>query len=277
MHIPKTSGSSLIASLAASLAPGRVVRGYDRSIFGAFAGFDTLAPEIREMVLYGEPCAPSDTALLAGHMSLSTLRAAYPPSAVLTVLREPVSRLLSHWLYWRHFDDGALAGWGGWADYVRKSRGSFATFLGDPTLACQTDNLAVRMLLWPNRQIPEAGFIDPASDRSLLRDAEAALGSLDFVDVVENPGLEGALRGWLGGGFVYARENEAAEMPAAMQSPLHREFTARAQSLLHQRSRLDLLLWRRVCARHAGEAGTTDVRERTIMAKVARYGALLGG
>jgi hypothetical protein len=116
--------------------------------------------------------------MVHGHFAFSTLQARYPNHQYMTLLREPYSRILSHWLYWRMQRNDELAGWGEWGtNHVRLARQPLAQFLGNATLACQIDNLRTRMLLWPHPNIPDNSFIDERDDEVLISTALARLGS----------------------------------------------------------------------------------------------------
>jgi len=275
MHIPKTAGTSLVHALRAAVQPRREVGGHDRCLFGPFTGFNTMDPQERAGIYERLEDMPADGDMVAGHISLSTLRAVYPAGRMMTVLRDPMSRLLSHWLFWRQQSDEALRPVGGWADYVRKSREPLADFLGDPSIAFQTDNLALRMLLWPHRLIAADAFIDPADDEALVWEATKRLHAFDFVDIVESGDLQANLAAWLGRDLPVARLNETSAVPPAFRTPLHREFTAAAHEALVARSRLDLRLWMSVAAMRLNGADAAALRERVILSNVARYSTIM--
>jgi len=64
-------------------------------------------------------------------------------------------------------------------------------------------------------------------------------------------------------------------IPAEFRAPLHREFTSEAHELLRARSQLDLQLWARIARRRIPDCDITELRERTILSNIARYGALM--
>ena len=245
-----------------------VLQGIDRVLFGGFDGFGTLGAEQRAE-LYDAPAQmPRARTLVCGHFALSTLRAAYPGAQLVTVLREPVSRLLSHWMFWRKQTDEALAGWGGWGDYVRQARRPLGAFIAEPQVAVQTDNMALRMLLWPHPAVPVDGFIDPANDAELLREARRRLDGFALAEIVEGP-VVARIGTWLGRDFTYRRLNETADMPERQRTPLAGQLDAATLALLDERSRLDLALWRGVAIRRDGAAAATSLRRQTILAHVA--------
>jgi len=275
MHIPKTSGTALMSGLAGSCEPSAVVKGFDLCLFGSFREFDTLDASEQQRIYASSASLPAECELITGHFALSTLRQAYPCAQIMTVLREPFSRLLSHWLFWRQHTEPMLAPLGKWADFVRYSRQPLTSFLSNPLLACQTDNLALRMLLWPHPLIPADQFIKPIHHERLIKEATAKLCSLEFVDVLENGNFVGNLERWIGRILSYERENETIAIPTEFRAPLHRELTAEAYELLRARSHLDLQLWAIIARRRMLDCDVTELRERTILANVARYGALM--
>jgi hypothetical protein len=275
MHVPKTSGTAVTSGLASALMPSIMVGGFDHCPFGSYRSFETVHSSIRCQIYESPGSLPQPADLISGHFAFSTLRQAYPCAHYLTVLREPFSRLLSHWLFWRSHTDAELAPWGAWAERVRKSRKPLVSFLDDPMLAGQTDNLALRMLLWPHPLLPEDRFIDPASDSCLLREANARLDEFDFVDIVENVAFEDRLQSWLGRSFSHARVNETRPIPLAFRTPLHAELASEALELLQSRSRLDFHLWARIVGSRLPGKDLFELRQQTILANLARYGVLM--
>ena len=197
MHMPKTAGTAVAQGLKAALSPAATAEGFDRMLFGAFDGWDAVEPEARRQVFMSPAAMPSDVPLVAGHFAWSTLREAYPDGRFMRSGREPVARLLSHWVYWRQVPDAPMRPWGGWKAYVDKARSSLEAFLDDPAIAPHTDNMMTRFLLWPDARVPVSGFIAPGDDRRLLRLAQKRLRGFDFIDVVENDALERRLAGGL--------------------------------------------------------------------------------
>jgi hypothetical protein len=277
MHIPKTSGVALMLALEGALSPGAGIRGFDLCLFGSFRNFETMDLAEQQRIHATPASLVPDCMFVGGHFSFSTLRQAYPLAQMTTILREPSSRLLSHWLYWRQSSDAALTPLGRWADFVRYSRQPLARFLAEPTIACQTDNLALRMLLWPHPLVQGDRFIEAIHDESLFLEAEARLRTFDFVDVIENEKFPRNLETWLGRPHCYERVNETLAIPAEYCSPLSYEFTSEAYGLLVARSRLDLRLWTSVAKKHLPNCDISALRERTILSSVARYSLLMAG
>jgi hypothetical protein len=275
MHIPKASGTAFIAGLTQALDAADATRGFDRVLFGGFTQFDSFSDAARQQVYDSAGALPRSAAVIAGHFAYSTLRAAYPDGQLLTILREPVSRLMSHWVFWRkHANDGP-AEWGAWTDIVRHACRPLATFLAEPQAAAQTDNLALRMLLWPHPGIPVDGFIDPGHDRVLLQEARRRLDDFAFIDIIEGPGVSSRIEAWLDRPFAYERHNATANMPPDMRTPFEWQLSEATLDLLDARSRLDKALWQQIAARHLAPAAVERLRQQTTLKHAARYGALM--
>lgn len=266
---------ALIAGLREAIKPTREVNGFDRVLFGEFQNFTTFVEDERRRIYTDPTNLPRDTDFIAGHMAYSTLLRRYGSINYLTVLREPISRVLSLWLFWRAIPDDYLIGVGAWADCVRRAWEPLKDFLSSKDIACQTDNLSVRMLLWPHRRIPEGDFIDCRHDAGLLEDALSALRQFAFVDIIENPGMHANLECWLGRRVPYARINQTPHLPPPLASPLHSELTSSALDLIEERTRLDLKLWTLLAGQRVTAQTPEMLRSRVILRSVARHAALM--
>jgi len=274
MHIPKTSGSALTFGLTSALRPSRIVGGFDHCLFGSFKEFDRIDAGLKQHIYASADEIPSNAQLIAGHIGFSTMRQAYPLAQCMTIMREPASRLLSHWLYWRQHSDAALQPWNVWADRVRYARHTLAIFLGSPLVACQTDNVALRMLLWPHPMIPSGDFIDPVYDQCLIDEAIAVCSGFDFIDIIENLDFLKNLESWLGARIPYDRRNETFPDPS-IHTKLSAELTTEACDLLDARTRLDRRIWAAIAGRCLDTRQVTSLRESTLLFNVARYAALV--
>ncbi len=225
LHIPKSAGTTLTAELVRALRPATLVHGIDAALFGGFRDFAAMEPGLRRSIFLSPTAIAADADLAAGHIALSSLRRRYPAGQFMTLLREPITRLLSHWLFWRQQSDADLAAWGGWAARVKTARGTLARFLATPELAGTLDNVGLRLLLWPHPLIPDDGFIDPRSDAALLAQARWALSGFDFADILENPALHDNLRRWLGRPLMCGRLNETVLRRPGAQADLAGELT----------------------------------------------------
>jgi hypothetical protein len=269
LHIPKCAGQAFRHSLANAVHASSILSFFDHSLFGAFDRFDTIAPELRASIYGAARQIPKAADFVGGHFAVSTARRYYPQANYCTVLREPASRLLSHWLFWRQHSDEDFESWGAhWGDRIRRARRPLVDFLRDPDLACQTDNLVVRMLLWPDPRIPANDFICASQDKALLRDAIATLRRFEFVDFVENPDCVTDVEKWIGAPFRLETVNETRQASAGFQVNLQQELTVEAHALLDERSRLDLVLWREIVERRRPNDDSLMMRTKIIISNI---------
>jgi hypothetical protein len=276
MHIPKTAGLSTAASLAEAVAPLVSCDGFDRVLFGRFTDFGTINTDMLQISIYSAPQdMPADADFIAGHFAFSSLHSRYPSAQLLTILREPCQRLLSLWVFWRSLEDVYLAAWGTWGNRVRISRNPLAEFLSSPLLACQTDNVYIRMLLWPHPLIPADDFINSKHDQVLLAEAEEVLERFAFLDILEAPDYRVHLQVWLGAQVPDYRLNETTHIPLSHRKPLHCELSAAAYDLLRERSRLDFVLWTKIARLRMPGSVLATVRESALLRGIARYAALM--
>ncbi|HDR9011977.1 hypothetical protein [Burkholderia vietnamiensis] len=275
MHIPKTAGTSVITGISQYLKTDREVRGIDRLLLGAFDRFSEFDEEVARTIYLDESKMP-DSRLIMGHFSYHTLTNRYPGAQLLTFLREPLSRLLSHWVYWRCMSDEYLVRWGSWRDCIKLSRHTLKEFLTDPRIACQTDNLATRMLVWPDERIGNDSFINPDHDSRLLRNALNRLNSVAYCDIIENQQFHQNLNRWFNTDLPMMHLNPTARVPENLRIRLDRELDSETLSLLDDRCRLDAKLWSLLAKRRL-PAGTkiASFQQHITMRAIARYGALL--
>ncbi len=276
MHVPKTAGTSMLHALREALTPRVEFWAFDRSLFGGFAAFETMRPEIRRTIIESPDELPDHAEFVSGHMALSTTKSRYPSAQFITFLREPATRLLSHWVYWRSLSDEQLAPWGaGWAAILRQSRSPLRDFLAAESAACQTDNLAVRMLLWPHPLIPDDDFIDERNDAILVQAARERLKSFSLVDAVENPRLAANMGDWLNRPFQLHRLNETRNVPAPHRTSLSAELDQGTIALLRLRSRLDFALWSMVAGRAIRDFDPVSTQTELLAGSIQRYSHLV--
>jgi hypothetical protein len=269
MHIPKTSGMALNEAIVEALKPSSFIIAFDRCLFGDFDAFETISPEVRMVVRLDASEFPPNAGMVLGHIALSTIRTAYPSAKVFTVLREPRARLISHWLYWRFLSEEEVKSWGVWGDRIsRLGRVPLYEFLSAPEIACQTDNIALRMLLWPHPLIPDGDFIPPESDDELLAEARRALETLDFFGAVEDLQLDNRLSTFLGVSLSRRLVNETR---APLQPALAEELTEATLEAVGARSRLDSVLWSDTVRHVRPERSVLAIAERSFLGTLFRY------
>jgi hypothetical protein len=248
MHIPKAAGTSIVTGLLAAGFERPKVGYFDRSLFGGFDRFDTMGEILRPAILLHEPDF-RDADLVHGHLFLSTLRASAPHHRVMTVLREPRSRLVSTWLYGRSLSDDFLAPWGDWADVIRRTRGSLSSLISAPTNAAWIDNVATRMLVGPHPLIPLEDFIKRKDDDDLIHEALDALSSIHLVCLYEDPTIAQQIVSFVGRPVVLPTVNNTKAMPGYQEVRFSEELSAATLQLLRERSRLDKVLWDTIAAK----------------------------
>jgi len=274
MHIPKTSGTSLSSALVDLFNPPRIVIGLDRVLFGNYDDFSAIDESVRQQI-YLSPGDLPDAEFVAGHMAYLTLKQRFAEAQFMTILREPCSRILSNWLYWRGQSEEHLSPWGPWADRVRLARMPLVSFLRMRSLAAHLDNLVIRMLLWPHPLVPSDNFIDPRHGRKLLAQARHRLSGFDFLDVIENPAFPDQLQRWLGRSLVLRQLNETPSVPEPLRSRLSQELTREAFELLTERSWLDLELWADVTKRFIPARELGRFQQWILLRSVARFSSKL--
>jgi hypothetical protein len=271
MHIPKTSGLALTAGLAERFN-GALVHGFDRSLFGAFDQFETMSPDVLDTIRFqGLPAGRA----FAGHMSYLTLSRAGAGAQIMTVLREPRSRLLSLWMYWRSRTAAELHGWGAWRDVVALSYRSLLEFLSHPEAVSATDNCTVRMLLWPHPLIPQGRPINEVHDGQLLREAMKKIDQLAFYDLVENPRLSQNLADWFGRPIAYGRTNQTDSMPRERRVQLAEMLTPDTLRQLDRCSRLDRMLWDATVERRIPGAVPSRLADETFQRTINRHNEIM--
>ncbi|HEY0793147.1 MAG TPA: hypothetical protein VGD78_18930 [Chthoniobacterales bacterium] len=278
MHVPKTSGWALRQGLEEAVSPKNPVPQMclDRVLFDGFDDFESFQPHIRSMVFRDSAELPDGVDFICGHMAFSTLLTAYPQAQFFTVLREPISRILSHWLFWRSWSEKDIKQWGTHGSHVLMARRPLHEFLSRGELACQVDNLVTRMLLWPHKLIHSQQFIDERDEKTLLMDALARLRRFSFADVVENPDFVTSVSKWLQKPFRYGRVNEASRVPEPFRTSLQDELSEETLQLLDRRTRLDVKLWLAAARLHLVGQSPHLVRQHALVRNIARFSALLG-
>jgi hypothetical protein len=278
MHVPKTAGTSTAASLSKAIGPAVSCYGFDRTLFGGFTDFTSISTGSLPVAIYlSTEDMPANAGFIAGHIAYSSLRFRYPSAQLVTLLREPCQRLLSLWVFWRSIEDAPLAPWGTWGDRVRISRSHLAEFLSSTLIACQTDNVYIRMLLWPHPLIPSEEFIKPEHDEALLAEVDEVLERFAFIDILEAPDHRARLQAWLGAQLPDYRLNGTTHIPPMHRTPLHCELSAAAYNSLRERSRLDFVLWTKIGRIRMPDADLVTVRENALLQGIARYAALMAG
>ena len=256
MHVPKSGGVSLISSIKSAGLKTCMV-GFDRSLYGTFTEFDSILPPASNQFCVDLSSHVHDD-FVAAHMALSTLVSRFPGASFMTVLRHPRIRLLSLFLYWRSRPEQELELWGRWAERLRLSHGPLSNFLRAPDIACQTDNVVARLLLWPHRAIPDNGFIPPEKHNEIYQEATQKIDRFRFVDLVENPRFDRNLRAWLNRPFALRKDNETiprAELPVSVKGELSDETHRQLKRL----TAIDSRLWVDIAKRRGMDVSADEM------------------
>jgi hypothetical protein len=277
LHIPKCAGTSIMDSITLSAGPGPHINGFDRCLFGDYQDFDSIPRMMRSVIYLNKAELPPNASTVMGHFAFNTLRHRYPEAGLAIFVREPIARLLSHWTYWRSLTWFSLRHWGSaWSARLKLARLPLEKFLSHPDIACQTDNIATRMLVWPHPLIPDNGFIDPANDETLLAIALENLGQFGFTGITERgASVYREFSDWLGFRLDLPTLNPARKMRRSRRTRLNAELTPGALRLLAERSRLDAKLWKALAVQKMSEDDAIDLRNNSILQAVARFSILL--
>jgi hypothetical protein len=279
LHVPKSAGSSILTALEAALPPGSLApRRFDASVFCDFDDIDLLRPEMRAKIAVGprEVQSLARYRAITGHFGLSTLLQVTDASSIATVLREPRTRLLSLYMYWRTpgLDDP-------WAPYSpsKHAKQPLFEFLSEPRVAPVVDNQVCRMLLHGDSRLPRQGFAAGHDAATIAADAIELLETLGFVGVVElGTGT------WLGVGRLFgvtlapvSVNVTGASIPLFAMGSEEALITADALDLLEKRNAADLLVYDHILARVGlDSAERRRVRDQAFANQLVKFGDLVG-
>jgi glycosyltransferase involved in cell wall biosynthesis len=217
LHLPKTAGTTLLRILEREIAPRTVVRVYDED--------GTSIAEVVE----SDAADRAAIAAVAGHMAIGIDRYLPGRNVYLTMLRDPVERIVSHYEFLRarpHLAKRtrALEGVRSLEDYVMAS-----------PWAPLINNGQARLL--------GGDVLDPGrpADEATLERALDAVGRPDVLVGLQDRFDESLLlfRRALGWGYpAYRRENRSGAAPRD-------ELPESVVAMIRDRNALDLVLYRR--------------------------------
>jgi hypothetical protein len=272
LHVPKCGGTSLAVAVQAALPEHRWAPWtFDPDQFGPYADRE-LSDELRARTL-PEPGAFCDYDAAIGHFSLPSLLARFDAADVVTVLREPRCRLLSHHQYWRHLDRELDQAHDTWADINALARElEFGEWLDDPRVAYQTDNLFARMLVPEHPAVLPGAFIRPVDVPHVLDAALERVDRLGWVDVIErDDAMWHDLGRRLGVDVAGERENVTVAR-RDLPNPVDQLLGPVAAERLRRRTVIDRAIWHSVATRRGVDDadGLADVQwSRRVAAAIA--------
>ena len=269
LHLPKAAGTSIRAALSSYYdADDTVPWSFDRHMFGDFDRLDI----VDRPVFLGDPTEFRRYRYMEGHWSLPTILAGFDPEDVACILREPRSRYLSQYTFWRSWGDDQHAVWDPFdaSLYSRRTLGEYAS---SAEIACISDNLATRLILGPHSLIPTDGPIRPEHIDTVARHACTQLDRIGFVDVIERgEGTYVALEEWFGSPLSRERLNET-QLDRGERVDLADLMDRTTQALVNDRSAADLQVWHHVFATRGAEAASgrsiADAGYGASLAKIA--------
>ncbi|MBV9364046.1 MAG: hypothetical protein JOY89_07390 [Solirubrobacterales bacterium] len=278
MHVPKSGGTSVHDALLAALPEGSVSP--KRIETRPFKGLDELPHPLRELVVAEERDvdAMSRSGVVSGHFCLHTLMRVAPPESIATVLREPRSRLLSLYAFWRLTP--------GWDERLNPGRPydhalrALDEFLAEPQIAPAVDNAVCRILLSGNGdpRIPEFDFISPEHLASVAADAIDRLDQLGFVGVLEHgQGIWEGLSRFFGVRLEPTRENMTASAgDAGAALPIQEPISCRTLDLFNARTAADALVYTHALMPERSEVEARRIRNSSFAAQLVRLGDIAG-
>jgi hypothetical protein len=258
MHIPKSGGSSIHTALEAALPPKSLApQRFDTSPFCDFDDFHLLSPEARSRIVTNpeEVRSLGQYRAVSGHFSLPTLLQVADAPSISTVLREPRTRLISLYMYWRTPElSGPMAPYAADAHAQRP----FWEFLSEPLLAPAIDNQICRMLLYGDSRLPKSVFAALPDIESIAADAISQLDTLGFVGILDSgQDLWEGLRRLFGAELRPVKLNLAGEYGDPRATKLGEKLlTQEALDLIERRNMADLLVYDHALARIESDATT---------------------
>ncbi|MEP1125044.1 MAG: hypothetical protein ABJH68_14265 [Ilumatobacter sp.] len=248
VHIPKSAGSSVSAALEEALADRTWSPwDFDPAMFGPLRDEPVPPTEIPRVI--PDPARLREFDAASGHFALSTMLAGFDAADLVMLLREPRSRLLSHYEYWRGLPANLRSEDSTWSVTAYARELDFDEWLVDPRTAYQTDNVVVRTLLDGHAAIPDDDFIDRRDLASLTAQAVRTAASIGWVDVVERgPAMWDGLAERIDRPLDRPQVN-TTERRADLPTNVSAMLSDRAVTALHHSTSGDRAIWTAVARR----------------------------
>lgn len=236
LHIPKCAGTSVHSALSAS---------FDRSEIFPRYGHDLQNEQLGELRRYR---------YLAGHFSMYGVQRVPSPKWTLTVLREPKSRVLSLYYFWRSFTDAHIAAKDLKGPRMAKTMGLLEFLTSkDPFILHNIRNTQCRSLVGPMHVNPPS---EPYNSGWLV---EVAFGNLvrfnyvGFAETLDDDLKEICRRFVLVPSETTPRVNAFGDMDPNVSEAVRKEpMTPDIEAALAEHVRLDTALYERAFAVRAG-------------------------
>lgn len=277
MHIPKSAGTALTNALLRLEPYQNEIHGWDRSLLGAYDEFDTWDQGRRPWLFLSPDEITEGKNFISGHIGYSSIKKRYSDAYIFTIIRNPFSRLLSLWTFWRAKPNGLESDIGTYAAHVYSARQPLKSFLTNKSIAPQIDNVTARMLLWPHPLIPNDKFIDSECTNEIIDQSLSILSEFNFVDIYENSKWLENFQKWLGISFGINKENETDFVPKPYQSCLKSEMTSETLNIIEERTRIDKIIWQKIGYKNLG---FTDMQKLTLsieLDSMRKFNEILSG
>lgn len=176
LHLEKTAGVSMTTLLTGLFHPEQIDQDPTR----------TIAPHVSRRFSGRSLTDINRRALVYGHYDLPTLRQLASERVIVTLLRDPMQRILSLYYYWRNTDLSSLRADASFKAVEMTHHCTLLEFLGSEALVVRNhiDNLYARRLTGFYGSAHDDLLVD-APDRALSA-ALAGLETIDFVGVTEH-------------------------------------------------------------------------------------------
>ncbi|KQT53611.1 hypothetical protein ASG52_05730 [Methylobacterium sp. Leaf456] len=100
VHVPKCAGTSLRQGIAAAIGEDRIFLDYDNNPANP-ASAHRIDPEGSARRFADGAAALLGRRIAYGHLHPAKYRAVWPEARWMTVLRDPIDRLISHYFFWK--------------------------------------------------------------------------------------------------------------------------------------------------------------------------------
>ena len=168
MHVPKTAGSSLTNMLVSQYPPDRVYRPEGRASLSQL--------QTNELESYQ---------LFCGHFDWSQFKYLPKTSRVITILRDPIDRILSLYRYWRSFSWEYAEQRNDFGIQYAKSVGLHEFFFDAPLgIRANYENAVVRQLVGADFCQPHVGF--SLADEQTVQLAKYRISGLAVCGVTDD-------------------------------------------------------------------------------------------
>lgn len=236
LHVPRTGGTSLHHHLAAHFAPHEICP-------ERFSRLDQYSPD-----------QLGNWRFFSGHFNADEIRRIPGPLFIVTILRNPIERLLSNYYFWKRqrpetiekhrLDGPRLIKGGNLADFLRSNHGEVL----DSTHNMMTRRLAGQVYAWPDgswrARMGEVGFA--VTDLQIVHRALGNLLSFDaYGDISALQDLYLRIAQVYGMPLLTSLErlNTRETVDAKMEAVEAEEVTPEIREILEKRTRLDSIVY----------------------------------